>query len=98
MTEEQFYEEITAVNKVYDDSTHAKKVEAYKQAEKAMKMLEQVSKEDRAKLLKALNIKEDAYSNKKDNGKIISTNDAEKTAMLADELMKILAQKPVTSL
>ena len=32
------------------------------------------------------------------NGKIISTNDAEKTAMLADELMKILAQKPVTSL
>ena len=101
MTVDQFYEEITAVNKVYDDSTHAKKVEAYKQAEKAMKMLEQVSKEDRVTLLKALGIKEDAYSNKEDKddkGKIISTNDAEKTAMLANELMKILAQKPVTSL
>lgn len=96
MTEDDFAEEIASVNKVYNDSTHAKKIEAYEQAEKALVMLEKVSGENRKKLLKAIGISEDDYTKTKGKDKTVApSTDAEKTAKLAKELMKILSQKKI---
>ena len=99
MTEEEFEQEVAGVNKVYNDSTHAKKIDAYEQAEAALRMLESISGEDRTKLLKALKIKDaDFESKKNDDGKTVSTSDAEKTKMIADKLMGILSQKKIESM
>jgi hypothetical protein len=90
MDKEQYEAEVSAVSQIYNKSTHAKKMEAHRQAIKAMAMLEQVSGEDKTKLLKILGIKESKFEQNDNN---VSTADAEKTKMLADELMKILAQR-----
>jgi hypothetical protein len=90
MAKEQYEDEINATNQVYNQSTHAKKVEAHRQAEKAMEMLAQVAGEDKTKLLKALGINESKFE-KNDND--IDTTDADKTKMLAEGLIKILAQR-----
>jgi hypothetical protein len=92
MSEEEMEGEIENLRGTYDESTFAKKEKAYNEAQKALEMLEKLSGEDRKTLLKALGVNEKGLNTTKDKEtkEKRDTTDAEKTEILAKNLMKIL--------
>jgi hypothetical protein len=93
MSDDEIEAQIVGLRGDYDQSTYAKKEKAYEQAQKALKMLQEVSGENKTKILEALGVKEQDLNETKDKGasEARDTTEAEKTKMLAEELMRMLS-------
>lgn len=98
MDEIEYVYELAGVYKVYNDSTHAKIIQAADMAEKAIKMLNSLTGADRNTLLKALGLSEGDLDKIGEGDDTSFEESAKNIKILASELMKILSQAEIKSM